>query len=151
MNAARREFLAGERPDDVLMFLADEAVTNPDALLSIGEATDRGVVLVVPGENGRAAFESAVGTDPMTFAGSAMGTDGTVAPDCTDGECPSAHADEPAEDHRVRFVFAFAEERNEEVGGLYAEGEVVHAYAACSCGTTYSDRWVAGDRPIPEE
>ncbi|WP_254542817.1 DUF5807 family protein [Halomarina pelagica] len=151
MDTARREFLAGERPDDVLMFLADEAVANPDGLLSIGEATDRGVVLVVPGDRGRSAFESAVGVDPMNFAGAAMGTEGEIAPDLAAGDCPSAHPDEPGEDHRVRFVFAFAEAANPEVGGLYAEGDVIHAYAACTCGTTYSDRWVAGDRPVPDE
>jgi hypothetical protein len=31
------------------------------------------------------------------------------------------------------------------VGGVYAEGDVVHAYAQCACGTAYSDRWVVDD------
>ena len=31
---------------------------------------------------------------------------------------------------------------DEAVVDLYAEGDVIHAYAACDCGTTYSDRWV---------
>jgi hypothetical protein len=31
------------------------------------------------------------------------------------------------------------------VGGLYAEGAVVHAYAHCECGTSYSDRWVVDE------
>ena len=24
----------------------------------------------------------------------------------------------------------------------YVEGDVMHAYAACDCGTTYSEKWV---------
>ena len=32
----------------------------------------------------------------------------------------------------------------EAVGDIYAEGDVIHAYAACECGTTYSDKWVVG-------
>ena len=31
---------------------------------------------------------------------------------------------------------------DEAVGDLYAEGDVMHAYAACDCGTTYSEKWV---------
>jgi hypothetical protein len=50
----------------------------------------------------------------------------------------------------LRFTFAFVEARNEEVGGIYAEGPVVHAYAACTCGETYSQRWVAGTRGTVE-
>lgn len=43
-------------------------------------------------------------------------------------------------------MFAFAEEQNGEVGGLYAEGEVIHAYVACTCGQRYSDKWVADEQ-----
>ena len=46
------------------------------------------------------------------------------------------------DDHDVRFVFAFVEDQNDSVGGLYADGDVMHAYAACDCGTTYSEKWV---------
>ncbi len=45
----------------------------------------------------------------------------------------------------MKFIFSFAEAQNEEVGGIYEEGDVVHAYAKCTCGTTYSDRWVVDD------
>lgn len=141
-------FLAGERPDDVLLYLADDVVGDPDALGDVAEDVDDGVVLVVPGDEGRGAFERATGIDPMDFAGVAMQTEGHVDRDCTEGDCPSAEAEAGtapgAETHDLRFVFAFAEERNEEVGGLYAEGDVIHAYASCACGETYSDKWVAG-------
>ena len=46
------------------------------------------------------------------------------------------------EDEPRVVVVAVAEERNDSVGGLYAEGDVMHAYAACDCGTTYSEKWV---------
>ncbi|MFC5971240.1 DUF5807 family protein [Halomarina salina] len=140
MDAPRREFLHGERTDDVVIYVAGDV--DLDALGGHGESVDDGVVLVLPGDQGRSAFESATGIDPMEFAGSAMDTDGDIDPELTGGDCPSAHPDEPEADHAVEFLFAFAEEQNEEVGGLYEHGDVVHAYAACSCGTSYSDRWV---------
>jgi hypothetical protein len=146
MDSQRQEFLSGERLEDVLIFLAEREVSNLDSLADHGERVDDGIVIVLDGERGRGVFERAVGTKPMAFAGSAMDTEGSIAADCTGGECPSKHPDEPDTDHQVRFLFAFSEEQNEEVGGLYANGDVVHAYVACTCGTTYSDRWVIGDR-----
>lgn len=139
-------FLRGERPDDILVYLHEDGIGSIEDLLEIGTRVDDGVVLVLPGEDGKAAFQSATGLDAMDFAGMAMKTEGDVTDDCTGGTCPDAatrgdHGDEPG-DHDAKFVFAFAEEQNEGVGGLYAEGDVVHAYAACACGTTYSDKWV---------
>ncbi|WP_254839602.1 DUF5807 family protein [Natronomonas marina] len=132
-------FLAGDRPDDILVYLHEEGVGSVEDLLDIGTRVEDGVVLVLPGEDGKAAFESATGLDAMDFAGMAMETDGDVDDDCTGGTCPDGDGD----DHYVKFVFAFAEAQNEAVGGLYAEGDVIHGYAACACGTTYSDKWVA--------
>ena len=142
--SAREEFLAGERPDDVLIFLSDEAVSDPGSLADHGETVEGGVVLVLPGEQARSAFQAATGIDPMGFARRAADTDGTVAPDLTGGECPAAA--EGDADHDARFVFAFAEAENPDAGGLYAEGDVIHAYVSCACGQTYSDKWVAGER-----
>ncbi|ERH12855.1 MAG: hypothetical protein J07HB67_01881, partial [halophilic archaeon J07HB67] len=56
--------------------------------------------------------------------------------------CPAADGD----GHEVEFIFAFAEEENEGVGGLYAEGDVVHAYAHCGCGASYSHKWLVDSR-----
>jgi hypothetical protein len=136
------QFLAGERHDDILLFLHEDAVGAPEALESVSESVESGVVLVLPGDRGSETFEAVVGIDPMDFAGSAMDTDGDITADCTGGDCP-AGADE---EHGVKFVFAFSEAENPDVGGLYAEGDVVHAYAACECGTIYSDKWVVGER-----
>jgi hypothetical protein len=141
----REAFLAGDRPEDVLMYFADDAVSDVGAIADIGETVEDGVVLVVDGDQGRSAFQAATGLDPMNFARDAMDTEGTVDPGCTGGTCPAA-GDAPGDPHTARFVFAFAEEQNAEAGGLYAEGDVVHAYVACSCGTSYSDKWVAGER-----
>lgn len=135
-------FLRGDRPDDILIYLHEDGVGSMEDLVDLGTRVEDGVVLVLPGEDGKAAFESATGLDAMDFAGMAMQTDGEIADDCTGGTCPDA-ADAPEDDHYVRFVFAFAEEQNEAVGGLYAEGDVIHGYAACACGTTYSEKWVA--------
>jgi len=150
MDDRRVSFLAGDSPDDVLMYLSETAVSNVETLAKRGERVPGGVVLVVDGERGRAAFERAVGVDPMAFAGTAMRTEGRIDPDCTGGVCPDAETGGPVmgndTDHSIRFLFAFAEERNEEAGGLYAEGDVVHAYAQCSCGAAYSEKWVAGER-----
>ncbi|PSQ10536.1 hypothetical protein BRC99_07200 [Halobacteriales archaeon QS_7_69_60] len=142
MNGKARyeSFLAGDRLDDVLVYLHEDGVGSVEDLLGVGTRVDDGVVLVLPGDDGRAAFESATGTDPMAFAGAAMDTDGDVGDDCTGGTCPASDGDDA--DHYARFVFAFAEEQNEAVGDLYAEGDVMHAYAACDCGTTYSEKWV---------
>jgi hypothetical protein len=158
-------FCRGERHDDVLIYLHEEGVGSMEDLLEIGTRVEDGVVLVLPGEEGKAAFESATGLDAMDFAGTAMETDGHVGADCTRGDCPAdensdregeaqgateessgTERGEDPRDHYLKFVFAFAEAQNEGVGGLYAEGDVVHAYAACACGTTFSDTWVAEKR-----
>ncbi|MFQ3320434.1 MAG: hypothetical protein ACI8UR_002435 [Natronomonas sp.] len=131
-------FLRGERTEDILIYLHEEGVGSMEKLVDLGTRVEDGVVLVLPAEDGKSAFESATGLGAMDFAGQAMQTDGDIADDCTSGTCPDADGD----DHYVKFVFAFAEAQNEEVGGLYAEGDVIHAYAACACGTTYSDKWV---------
>jgi hypothetical protein len=105
-------------------------------------------------------FQEAAGIDPMAFARDAAGTEGDVAADLTGATCPEvpedgadgenideeADVDDVADTHDVRFIFSFAEAENAEAGGLYAEGDVVHAYVSCACGTSYSDRWVAGSR-----
>jgi hypothetical protein len=135
----REQFLAGERPEDVALFLADSFVEGDGGLADHGEAVADGVVLVVEGEQGRSVFKTATGMDAMGFAKQAMGTDGDVARDLSGGTCPECA------DGGTEFVFAFAEEQNEEVGGLYAEGDVIHAYGYCECGTAYADKWVAGD------
>ncbi len=139
----REEFLAGERVEDIAFFLHEDAVGNLDALSGYAEEVEDGVVLVLDGDQGRSAFQSATGLDPMALAKRAMGTDGQISRDLTGGVCPNADG-EPEEDHTAKFVFAFAEEQNEEVGGLYAEGDVVHAYAVCTCGEAYSEKWVVG-------
>jgi len=144
----RAAFLAGDRPEDVLVYLSDDAVSNPDALGEYGDRIGDGIVLVLAGEKARSVFQSVAGIDPMAFAREAMDTDGTIHPDCTGGACPADGSNGEGSNHRARFVFAFAEAQNEEVGGLYAEGDVIHAYAACECGEYYSEKWVAGQRQV---
>ncbi|MFW5917779.1 MAG: DUF5807 family protein [Halorubrum sp.] len=152
------EFLAGERLDDVVFYLSDAYLDDDSRLRNVGTETDDGVRLILDGETGRSAFEAGTGMGAMEFAKTAMGAEGEIARSLDGGECPFADDDgdedgpdegpdgDPAEDHDVRFVFAFAEAQNEEVGGLYAEGDVVHAYAHCTCGESYSHKWIVGDR-----
>jgi hypothetical protein len=135
-------FLKGDRPDDVAFYLHQEGVGNIDALGEIGIQTDKGVVLVLPGDEGRSAFQRVTSLDPMDFAGIAMQNQGSVARDLTDGVCPAGTNHE----HYAKFVFAFAEEHHPEMDGLYAEGDVIHGYAACACGETYAEKWVADGR-----
>ena len=139
----REAFLAGDRPDAVLVYFSAAVLGDPDALAAVGEPVDGGVVLVVPGTEGRQALQSAVDVDPMAFAQAAMDTEGDVDADCAGGTCPAAV---DGEAHEVQFVFAFVEAENPEAGGRYAEGDVVHAYAQCTCGEQYADRWIAGTR-----
>ena len=144
----REEFLAGERPDDVALYLSDAALSGSDKLAEYGERVPGGVLLVLDGTRGRSVFTKATGMDAMPFAQRAMRQEGEVDHGLAGGTCPHAGetveaADESAaETHEVRFVFAFAEAQNEAVGDIYAEGNVVHAYAHCSCGAAFSDRWV---------
>lgn len=151
------EFLAGERTDDVALFITYDHLDAQGKLANYGEDVDDGVVLVVPGDDGRQMFAAGTGLDAMEFAREAMGEEGEIHRDLGGGECPRAGDDPTEEDaepgdespdapeeHRVKFIFAFAEEQNAEVGGIYEEGDVVHAYAQCTCGASYSDRWVAG-------
>lgn len=169
-DGSRSAFLAGERPDDVLVYLAARAVSDVETLADHGERVDDGVAFVLDAERGRRIAKRAMGTDPMDLAKRAMDSEGEIDPVAFHGDCPaidtepgsssradsSVAADLDADGpdssgdargtHVLRQVFAFAEERNEAVGGIYAEGDVIHAYAVCSCGTAYSDRWVAGSR-----
>ncbi len=131
-------FLAGDRPDDVALFLSEGTVEGVEKLAAHGERVDGGVLVVVSGQNGRNAFTAATGLDAFTFAREAMEREGAVERDLSGGDCPDCDAG-------PEFVFAFAEEENEEAGGLYAEGSVLHAYARCACGVAYADRWVAGE------
>ena len=142
MNPERQQFLDGERPEDVLLFFAESAVSDLGTLAQHGEQVARGVVLVLEAERGRSAFEGATGIDPMTLADAAMDSAGELDLHEFEGECPETDGGE-TDEHAPRFVFAFAEEQNEEVGGIYAEGDVIHTYAVCECGTAYSDRWIA--------
>jgi hypothetical protein len=131
-------FLAGDRLDHVALYLTDDYLDDEGTLADYGTAVDGGVVLVVPGEKGRSLFSAGTGMDAMEFAKQAMGTEGAVDRDLKGGTCPDCG-------EGAAFVLAFAEAQNEEVGGIYAEGDVIHAYAACPDGTAFSDRWVVGE------
>ena len=147
------EFLAGERLDDVALFLTHEHLDDQGRIADFGESVDGGVVIVVDGDEGRQLFASGTGMDAMGFARGAMDRRGTIAPDLGGGDCPAADGGdgEGADSgHAVRFVFAFAEAQNREVGGVYEDGDVIHAYAQCDCGASYSQKWVVGGRDVPE-
>ena len=169
VDGSRKAFFAGERPDDVLVYVAARAVSGIEALADRGERTEKGVAFVLDGERGRRVAERVLGTDPMDLASAAMNREGELDLVSLAGTCPAAEVDtgvdgaSTADDvgsdtdiddgssaHALRGVFAFAEERNPEAGGIYAEGDVIHAYAVCTCGTVYSDRWVAGNRDPSE-
>ncbi|AGB15202.1 hypothetical protein Halru_0569 [Halovivax ruber XH-70] len=143
MPTDREAFLAGDRPDDVAIYIEDDAIDDETKLEDYGDRVADGTLLVVEGEQGRNAFRAATGLDAMAFAKEAMGTEGEIAETLTDATCPE-HGDGNDDDdtHDLKFIFAFSEEQNEDVGGLYAEGDVVHAYARCTCGEAYSDKWV---------
>ena len=137
------EFLDGERLEDVVLYLAEDQLDEADKLAAAGEQRENGVVLVVDGEQGRRMFSAGTGMDAMEFAKEAMGRDGDIESTLAGGVCPD---DEDGETHNIEFVLSFAEAQNEEVGGLYEEGDVIHAYAHCSCGVNFSQKWLAGSR-----
>jgi len=137
----RAAFLAGQRPDDVQIYLHEDVLSNPEALAAYGESVEDGIVLLLDGDEARSIFQEATGIDPMALAQDAMETDGTVERDCAGGTCPAG----ANRNHHPRLIFAFAEAQNEDVGGRYAQGPVIHAYVACACGERYSDRWAATD------
>ena len=140
----RSAFLDGDRHDDVALFLSESFLDGQSKLRELGETVDSGSVLVVDGDDGRRAFSAGTGMDAMEFARGAMETRGHVSRGLDGGECPERESDTEAS-HAVEFIFAFSEEQNPEVGGLYARGDVIHAYAHCACGASYSDKWVVGE------
>ena len=160
-------FLDGERLDDVAIYVADSFFDGDHPLARAGIAVDGGVVVVVPGETGREAFADSTGLDPMAFAKQAMDRTGEIDARLAGGNCPDADDDSDAyttgdtddetadddtnnqttDDHHIEFIFAFAEAENQEVGGLYADGDVIHAYAHCACGADFSQKWLA-DRSV---
>jgi len=131
------DFLAGDRLDHVALYLTDDYLDD-DALSAHGTAVEGGVVLVVPGDRGRDLFSAGTGMDAMAFAKEAMGTEGDIDRSLQGGTCPDCGKG-------AAFVLAFAEARNEEVGGIYAEGDVIHAYAACPDGDAFSARWLVDE------
>lgn len=131
-------FLAGACPGHVGIYLADETFTDQGSIESFGERVEDGVMLVVEGDRGRAAFEKAIGEDPMSFARSAGDRDGEVDPDLTGGSCP----DGDGEAHDAHVVFAFVQEQLDDAEGIYTEGDVMHAYVRCACGVEYSEKWL---------
>jgi len=135
-------FLAGERLDDVAIYIDEGQLGDDHNLGDAGMEVDTGIVLVVPGEAGRNAFQGATGIGAMEFAKEAMGRDGEIESTLAGGVCP----DDDGDDHNIEFILSFAEAQNEEVGGLYEEGDVIHAYAHCSCGVNFSHKWLAGSR-----
>lgn len=137
-------FLAGELPGTVAIYLADEHLTNAEALADRAERVEGGYVLVLPGERGRRLFPTVADDDPMAFARAASERDGAIDRELAGGTCPDAGGGDPAE-HALRFLLAFSQEQTEGLGEPYASGDVVHAYAQCACGTAYADRWVVGD------
>jgi hypothetical protein len=138
------EFLAGERLEDVAIYIDDSQLGDDHNLGDAGTTVDSGIVLVIPGEAGRNAFQQATGIGAMEFAKEAMGRDGEIDATLAGGVCPDDDGD--GGDHNTEFVLSFAEAQNEEVGGLYEEGDVIHAYAHCSCGVNFSQKWLAGSR-----
>lgn len=140
---AREAFLAGERPDDIAIYLADAHLENPGALAERAERVADGFVLVLDGQQGRELFPRIAGQGAMEFAQAATANEGRVAADLTGASCPDDGGDEG---HVLRFVLAFAQAQTDDVGGPYESGDVIHAYAQCACGTAYSDRWVVGER-----
>ncbi|MUV90656.1 hypothetical protein GJ629_12745 [Halapricum sp. CBA1109] len=137
-------FLAGDRPDDVAFFLHEDAVENIGALEEYAESVADGVVLVLPGEQGRSAFQKAAGIDPMELSQQAVGTEGDIHRDLSGGVCP-AKEEEPEENHTARIVFSFVQEQTDDVEGIYTEGDVVHGYAVCTCGERYAEKWLADE------
>jgi hypothetical protein len=130
------EFLAGERLDDVAFFLTEDYLDENGMIANRGEDVENGVVLVEPGEKGRKLFSAGTGLDVMQFAQKAISTDGHIERDLSGGVSEDGEA--------ALFVFAFAEAQNEGVGGIYAEGDVIHAYAYGEDDTAFSDRWIIG-------
>ena len=139
------QFLAGERLDDVAIHIDEGQLGDDHNLGSAGSEVDTGIVLVVPGEAGRNAFQAATGIGAMEFAKEAMGRDGEIESRLAGGVCPDGDGDD-SEPHNIEFVLSFAEAKNEEVGGMYEDGDVIHAYAHCSCGVNFSQKWLAGSR-----
>lgn len=136
MHDSVAAFRAGDRPDDVVIYIADTAVDDPDQLAAYGDRVDDGTLLVLEGEHGRRVFQTATGQAAMNFAQEAMQQEGAIAPTLTSGDCPDC------DDGHLQVLLAFFEPQNEAVGGRYAEGDVIHAYARCSCGAAYSTRWI---------
>lgn len=136
-------FLAGRAPDYVAIVLADTVVDDPATLDEHAEPVDGGRALVLGGARGRSVFREATGQDPMAFARAAGDREGRVERDLSGGDCPEAGAD--AVGHDPHIVLSFAQAQDEDVGGLYAEGPVVHAYVQCACGARYADKWVVED------
>ncbi len=84
------EFLAGERHEDVAIYLTEDVVSNVESLADRDDAVahDDAVVLVLDGERGRSVFQKTTGMAAMEFAQEAMGADGHVDRDLAGGECP---------------------------------------------------------------
>lgn len=127
-------FVRGDRPDDVAVYFADE-YADTDSLANRGQRVDGGVAVVLAGAKGRHLFERITGLEAMAFARATGDRSGSIAAGLTAAQCPAG----TGPDHGLQFLLAFVQPRTPEAGGRYAEGDVLHAYAACRCGTTFSE------------
>lgn len=135
MSDSLTAFRDGKRPDDIAFYVADAIVDQPERLKSVGTAVGDGTIFVLPGSKGRDVFKQTTGEAAMEFAGQAMKHSGDIAATLDAGHCPACEQD------AVELVLAFVEQAHPEVGGRYADGPVLHAYARCGCGEYYSDSW----------
>jgi len=131
-ETGRAAFEAGTGTDP--MAFAQEAMATEG---TIARTLDAGECPAVEVDGGGG------GTDGTDSDGGGGGTDETDETDEIDDNTDNT---DDTDDHIARVVFAFAEGQNESVGGRYAEGDVIHAYAHCDCGTRYADSWLVGDR-----
>lgn len=133
-------FIAGEKPKHILLYHGIGAGKLPDQAAKLAHDIEDGHVMVLPAAMAQEIADKVLIPDLSTFSERSRERGGAIESFLTAGTCPEAM--DNGKGHTLEQIFAFVQPKDELLGGIYAKGDVMHAYALCSCQTYYSDRWV---------
>jgi hypothetical protein len=134
------QFVAGNRPEHVMLFQRDGTGPLSDNAQELGHEVADGTVIVAPAVMAQEIVSEVLSPSPTEFTDRAREREGEIESFLTAGTCPDAGEDDGK--HLLEQLFAFVQPEDQSLGEMYAKGDVMHAYAQCSCQAHYSDKWV---------
>ncbi|WP_254280489.1 DUF5807 family protein [Haloarcula marina] len=142
---SHEQFIAGNRPGHIMLFQHENATSLPDDASKVAKNAAEGKMIIQPAVMARDLIDKVLVPNISQFTELSQKRQGNIEPYLTSGDCPEANSNHD-EDHIIEQLFAFVQPKHNSLGGIYADGDVMHAYARCSCQVHYSDRWVIASK-----